>query len=126
MRPIVVVLVLAVSSVVAGEESREAEEKPWPQKGDTVYVSATLVLESGTPFETLLSDVPACVPLRVVKTKDQALQVKPPNSGIWKIRLVGPWSGHLHASRKECSGAFGDEGQPTIIRRSWSHQIIPE
>lgn len=124
MSPLLLVLALAVS----GAAAEEPTEKPWPQKKDTIYVSAELVLHVGVGSSTNESEIPACIPMEVRKAKPRSEKwtLRSPNSGeIWSTYLRGPWRPRMHRSASECNAYFEVNGQPVIARRTSVHQIIP-
>ncbi len=105
-----------------------AGEAPWPQKGDTVYISATLksvnsaVLVFGaSPME---SDVPPCVPLTIRKAKAELWITKDPVGQ--SERLEGPWLPRMHRTEKECKDHFARFAEPKVVRSGWLHKIIAE
>jgi hypothetical protein len=113
-----------------------AKNKPWPAKGDTVYVSAYLVQVHWTgpifflEVPPIVGPVPSCEPSRVKKAN--------PKRGRWEIRaliqkgyhnysiLKGPWLSRMHRTAEECEAYFKEYGQPDIERSGAAHRIITQ
>jgi hypothetical protein len=104
---------------------------PWPAKGDTVYVSATLT-SFVNPVSGLFgpvtkggeSPVLACAPMLVTKLKPSAtrLELKDPAGGY--ERLEGPWLPRVHESEESCRKVLEASGEPRVVRNGWVHRII--
>ncbi len=124
MRRTVVVLALLALFLPAA-----AADKPWPIKGDVVFVSAELV---NVIFQVVIiggsvnkeSPVPACLTMTVrkVKAKKPTIIVGPA-SGAGSMRLDGDWRDRIHSSRPECEKYLATHGQPRFTRFEWIHTI---
>lgn len=95
------VAVLCLSAVLA------EEPKPWPQKGDTVYVPGELSGLFGAPplvqFNTIT--VPACAPLNVAfQPKPTKFYVRDEARGA-AFRLCDGWSDWVLQTRDACIAA---------------------
>ncbi len=117
---------LLIGSLLVAAATQPSE---WPQKGDTVYVSATLknvmVLHPfvfGGPAPE--SDVPACVPMVIKKARPEKelWDVKDPVGGT--ERLLGPWPARIHRSDAECRDSLKKLGEPTVVRSGVIHRIM--
>jgi hypothetical protein len=102
---------------------------PWPAKGDTVFVSATLAHVIGPmPMPGGLSPervttVPPCVPSTVKRAKPDWVIIKgPAGSGQ---ALDGPWLPRLHRTEAECSATMTSLGEPRIARSGGVFTIVP-
>jgi hypothetical protein len=113
----------------AGPTVSHAVDAAWPSKGDTVYVSATLVHFiqaipgiSGSHRET---NVPACVPLTIKKAKpdDSQWTTRDPVGG--EERLDGPWLPRMHRTEPDCKAYLAAAGEPTVVRSGPVHKIVP-
>jgi hypothetical protein len=98
---------------------------PWPAKGDTVYVSATLTNHVnpvsgifGPVTSGSQTPVAACTPLTVTKAKPSLWDVRDPSGGY--ERLEGAWLQRLHRTESECA-ALAAQGEPSIVRNGWRH-----
>ena len=104
-------------------------DKPWPQKGDVIYVSADLVsvttevARRAVVYPFAESPLAACIPVTVRKLGDELVAVQDPaGNGEW---LRGPWAPRLHRSESECRAYLQAHGQPRIVRSNWNHVIVP-
>jgi len=119
------VLLLACGMVAAGDADPNA---PWvPKKGETVYVSAGLVMSIPSVFAVVETQIPPCIAAEVTKAGTSKWKIDPPNTPpLARPKLVGPWLARLHRTAQECETAFTANGQPKIVRRGPVHEIIPE
>ena len=125
----VAIVVVPAYSGTPGEGENLEPSVVFPAKGDTVYVSADLVLVYGMWGEST-SQVEPCVPLKVTKSS--------PSKERWNLKtgsdlftsyvfwLKGPWLPRFHEERGECREFYEQHGKPTIIQQGRIHEIIPE
>jgi len=136
-----VVLLIAISTLTA------ADPAPWPQPGDTVFVSANLttivrVSGMGTPTE---SPVAACWPLLLTQFKEvseivpgsrplryslpapELVLVPDPSRRVLNAIVRGDgWLKRLHRTADECKAEFAKEGQPETFSNSGVQSLRPE
>jgi hypothetical protein len=98
MKTRILLLTLAVALPVL------ADEKPWPQKGDTVYVVGELTGLFGLPpaiqFNSIT--VPACDPVTVAtRPKPNKLLIRNEARGA-AFQLCAGWESLLHQKREAC------------------------
>ncbi len=106
--------------------SDDERKKPWPQKGDTVYVSAELIhidlrgpMSSMRPGEVPL---PLCAPLMIEESgsPEKVIRAKDVLTGFLMIGRYefrgGGWLPFLHPDKKSCMDAFKKRGNPRFIR----------
>ena len=105
MRRTVVVLALLALCLPAA-----AADKPWPAKGDVVYVPGELSTQvvAFLSFDPKFHTLEPCKPLRVEKNKTKYIRVlDPASSTMSKISydLCGDWSAVVYRTHDECSAA---------------------
>lgn len=103
-----------------------ADAVPWPQKGDTVYVAATLtaVVQGSTVYggPPTTSTVRACLPMTFVTVRPAdkyssdgvswELQAAP----VLSVGLSGSgWKDRLHRTEADCHADVEKRGEPTTI-----------
>jgi len=114
--PILVLLFLSIIPTLA-------DEKPWPQKGDTVYIGARL---SGfSPMTVMIPgmgggkmpDIPAlepCSPTTVKKrAKDGSMTLVKDDDGNDR-KLLGNWDSHLHRVGGACREQIKSADLPRV------------
>lgn len=126
-------LLAGVSTLAQGDGDKAGQAQDWPKRGDTIYVSATLVNFKvsphilGTQTGPRESKVPPCIPMTIKKAK--------PDKELWTTdhpplhageRLQGPWLPYMHKTEAECKSSLERNGEPRIVRDGWIHQIVPE
>lgn len=130
-RLLVLVALLVAPFLFAGEDAEKPE--PWkPKKGETIYVSATLVWHSGggfTPFGFVPiseTEIPPCVSLEIrkIKPKREYWIVRDPLGGLEVLR--GPWLPRMHRTATACGDHFKEAGEPKIVRHDYVHQIVSQ
>ena len=104
-----------------------ASSEPWPQKGDTVYVSATLTLSLMSLYGANNdSPIPPCIASEVLKVKPEYWRIDPPNTPSLSCPILkGPWLPRLHQTVEECEAYLAEHGEPRMIRSASTHQIVP-
>jgi len=114
--PVVLTLSLCVLPALAAE-------KPWPQKGHVVYVSAKLEFVIDMPPMGMSHHVvEPCTVLEVKKSKESILVAK--DASGTKVKLKGAFADHLHHNTDACHAAFTQVGQPDIRSRSgWTQYL---
>lgn len=99
-----------------------AADKPWPQKGDTVYV-ASEIHESFPALPLLGSspdvDLQACVPLTAMSS---ALRLRDDRGRDHK--LMGDWSKRLHRDRESCMAQVQRDGLPLVRSSYFRHYLV--
>ena len=124
MRRTVVVLALLALCLPAA-----AADKPWPVKGDVVFVSADLVYSApGFSFTGGAADkespVPSCIAMTVRKVKTaKPTWIVGPVAGAGTVRLDGDWTTRFHRDSASCETGLSVHGQPKITRAGWVHTI---
>lgn len=90
------------------------ETKPWPQKGDTVYVAAPLAgFSPGSVVGYKAPDIPAidaCAPVTVKKAAEVLVVL----DDTGNTRRITGWSGRVHATAQECRAQIASEGLPRV------------
>ena len=119
MRHLIVVLallILTAPSILA------ADEKPWPQKGDTIFIAAKLegfnnpmVMVGG--YGAKMPDVPtldACAPTTLRSRSDEADRFTVRDDMHNDRKLIGEWLPRLHKTAKECQAQIQSSGLPRV------------
>lgn len=109
-----------------------ADDKPWPQKGDTVYVS--LALSSSTPAMPLPGGmlqprsvpVDVCMPLLVKKASGEADRFILETPIRLTMRLDGEWTPLFHRSKAECDDATAHQKAPQTISSGWLTKLVAD
>ncbi|HEU4402075.1 MAG TPA: hypothetical protein VFT43_08215 [Candidatus Polarisedimenticolia bacterium] len=104
-----------------------AADRPWPAKGDSVYVAASLKgiqnprLVSGA---SLKYDMPACARLTVTKAdpKKLAWVVADPLGN--NERLEGAWTAWMFKTEAECKTQTSARGEPRVTQSGATYQIV--
>jgi len=131
MKPLALLCSFALAlPALAGESP-----KPWPQKGDTVYVAARL---SGSNAVTLIvpgigggkmPDVPTlepCSPVTVRKVGSSGTTVIVQDDDRHERRLDGPWAPALAKTAGECRQIVESLGLPRVKSRGgYRYEIVP-
>lgn len=131
MKRSAVLIALSVCLPVLAEEA-----KPWPQKGDTVYVSAklagfnplTLIVPGvGGGKMPDVPELPECSPLTVKSAVDEQGELTAKDDLGNKRKLAGAWLARLHRSREECREKIEREGLPRVQSRGgWRYELVPK
>ena len=103
-----------------------ASEKAWPEKGDTVYISASfkkLSAPSPVAGTQMQYDMPPCAKLEIVKANAKKLKwvAKDPIGG--KEKLQGAWLPRMHKAKADCEAQMSSAGEPNVVRSGATFRI---
>jgi len=105
-----------------------ADEKPWPQKGDTIFVSARLLgMTSAAVAGFQLPDMPtieACEPLIFRKQSTDGRTTIIKDHIGYDRKLRGAWRTYIHKTVRECSA----HEKPEFVKfsRGYLYELPPE
>lgn len=106
-----------------------AAEKPWPQKGDTIYISARLrwtvtVLLPGGPLHRD-GTIEPCVPVTINRrvSEDRIYFRDEIGEGG---RLEGDWRARLHRTTDECGSYLKVNGLPHVEADAASFRLVEQ
>lgn len=100
----------------------------WPQKGDTVFVSAKLVEQFGSlPLLTSAEHltVEPCAPLMVKRGTDPTGPITVADDTGRPHRLMGDWSARLHRTADACATMVSAKGLPRVQAQWYRHRLVP-
>jgi hypothetical protein len=104
-----------------------ADDKPWPQKGDTVYVAVPMKMQfPAMPFSSAQSmSIARCAPLRVLKVKgDGGVNLKDDAGIEW---WLGPsMQPVLHRSVESCTDVSGAPPGARAVRDGHRIELVVE
>ncbi len=100
-------------------------DKPWPQKGDTVYLAAEL--HEHTPALPLMGGEPdvnlaACVPLRCMGEHIFGLGFRDDRGSIHSLK--GDWTAYLYRESEPCKAAVQKNGLPRVEAKGRQHRLV--
>jgi hypothetical protein len=106
-----------------------ASESTWPNKGDTVFISASFKGLNPPPLVAgakVNFDMPPCAEVEIVKATPQKNQwtMRDPLNG--KESLVGAWLVRMHKSKSECEAQLSAQGEPVVERSGTTFTIKPQ
>lgn len=98
-----------------------APAEAWPQKGDTVYLSAKLEwmhLPLQGPGPRQREELFPCTPLTVLKRKDDPFVLRTRDDASRLLKFLGDsWTTRLHRSESSCAEFLGEHGPPRVQSR---------
>jgi len=106
---------LALCLLMATAALAADEPKPWPQKGNTVFVAATLIGR--------WKDTPACAESVVRKAKAGRIEIETYSVALINV-LDGDWTAMLFRSQDECRQAIAQRGEPKVRSININHHSI--
>jgi hypothetical protein len=118
-----VVALLVCLPVLAADEA-----KPWPQKGDTVFVAGDLTgsfMSMSLVLGWTTITAPACVPMTVAFSPKPSKAIIRDESRGAAFQLCGEWRTWLSKSRADCSTS-AREHQMTFQRKGDCYSPVAE
>ena len=105
----------------------------WPQKGDTVYVSAGLSGQQATMLIVPglgggkvpdLAPLDACAPVTIKKMDDEKIIARDDRNQT-RIFMGEDWLPRLHRTEADCRAALEALGPPRIQSKGVRYAIVP-
>lgn len=135
MRIIGIDVVVGLAMFAIGMTLAEDAEKPWPQKGDTVYVSAKLegfdpamVMVGG--YGTKAPAIPTlepCAPTTLRSRSDEGDHFTTRDDMHNDRKLFGEWLPRLHKTAKECQAQIQSSGLPRVqMKGGLKYTLVPD
>ncbi len=103
-------------------------QQAWPDKGDTVFISASFnKLDGSFPGAgmKIQYDIPACAEFTIIKAdpKKSAWVTKDALNG--RQRLQGAWLPRFHKDKPACQAFLSSAGEPGVTRTGDQFRISP-
>lgn len=127
VRIIGIVLVIGLATFATGPTLANDNDKPWPHKDDTVYLSVALSavqlpMISGMKAPDLKA-LDSCVPLMVKKASEGTIIVR--DDSAVDRGLEGEWGGSIHPSLQACRAASTADPDIRAVAERRPHRMVP-